>query len=851
MLVSPAQADGADGLVRDFPLVTNVAQLRQAVGGNTGCLCSFLLEGTVLAADSVSGIVFFQDDSGAEVLETTLEQAPLQAGQRIQLRGTNFVVATEMGLSLGKRPVVENDGLHSEIECNGTLYMKAGRYPLQVLWFNCSRDRSLSLAFEGPNRARRIVPDSALFRLEKPSARGGMRFVNGLNYRCFEGRWLKLPPFQALTPVKTGVASNFDLAVATRDEYVGLAFDGFIQVESDGVYTFYLTSDDGSQLFLQNGPTQLTVLSSGDVPAPRRIAIRQPSFGSQKAFWAEAEGCVTFLGMQPNGVEVELTSEDTHMRFLVCDPQEQPPRHLLGSRVRVRGVCLDTANIEGHTLADMLVVPNWKSVQVLELAPELWSSGVSLRVSDAKKMEPQASRIVRIGGRVSQPLGQGPVLEDATGSVPIELLNLVPTSPDLEVECLGRWSGSGSNCVLREAVWREWPNTSESTNQALPLLTTAAQVQQLKREEAKLAYKVKIRGVVTWVAENRDCVVLQDATRGVFVGLRIAWVWGAPRIGENLEIEGTTIAGDFSPIVVLEKANRLGMGTLPPPMQPTWDQLIGGSMDSQYVEVRGLVTGAHENHLTLLMSGGPLEIEFVPYPADPPLESLVNSVVRIRGCMFAKWDNTTLQVTPDHPLRFGSSTICVDAPAPLDPFDAVKMRARELMRFDAQGNIFRRVKIAGQVVHGSAQEYYLAEDGFGMRFQLAQPANFKPGDEVEVAGLVEVRGASPVLREAIARNTGHSSLPAPEPLNLERNDKSNDATRVWVEGLLVGAKDTGPNRVLEMQVGLKSFVARLAATNGNPVVLWPLGSRLKLTGVYADLGGAIRRARAPIPLSCC
>jgi len=828
----------ASSLVREFPLMTNICQLRSAVSGNMGSLCAFSLEGMVLATIPDSGTLFFQDGSGTEILETGLKKPELQPGQIIRLQGTNFVTSTATGVSLGNQPVIDNDGWHGESECTATLYLKSGRYPIEVLWFNHAAKGSLNVAYSGPNLTRRAIPDTALFRLEKTSD-GEMRFTNGLNYRCYEGDWKKLPFFPSLTPTKTGIASNFDLNIKTQDEYVGLAFDGFIEVETDGLYTFYLMSDDGSKLFLHNTPVQLTLAGSGAVPAPRQIAIRQPLSGEPGPFPAEVEGRVTFLGKLQSGVELELTSDDTHMRLVMCDGSGASPPYLLGGRVRVRGLCLDGPTIEGQKLADTLLIPDWRSIQVLDIAPKSWLVGKSLTIKDCKLREGQETNgIVRIRGKVrSHPSGRFTELEDDTGSVPVELLNAPAPQPDSEVECMGRWSRIG-NSVLCEAVWRNLPNKIDNIGNGLPLLTTAAQVQQLNRVEAKRGYPAKIRGVVTWVAENRDCAVIQDSTRGVFVGLRSAWLWESPKVGEILEIEGTCVAGEFSPIIVLNKGERLGMGQLPAPVHPTWDQLIGGSMDSQYVEIRGLVTGAQGNQMTLLMPGGRIEVEFDPNPAIS-LDTLINSVVRVRGCLFAKWDHTTFQITLDHPLWFGSSTICVDASPPLDPFNVAKMRGKELMQYDVQRNFFQQVKISGQILQGRTRNFFLTDAGYGVRLQLAKSASFSPGDFVESVGLVQLGGASPVLQEAIAHKTGHAPLPEPQELVLDRTNGTADLTRVWVEGILVDSRGSEFERILEIQVGLKRFAARLPVSPAANMP-WPLGSRLKLNGIYSDLGGDFR-----------
>lgn len=73
----------------------------------------------------------------------------------------------------------------------------------------------------------------------------------GLDYRYYEGTgWSVLPDFNALTAIKSGTTANFDLSVRNRDDNFGMSFTGFVDVPTDGTYTFYTSSDDGSKLFI-------------------------------------------------------------------------------------------------------------------------------------------------------------------------------------------------------------------------------------------------------------------------------------------------------------------------------------------------------------------------------------------------------------------------------------------------------------------------------------------------------------------------------------------------------------------------------------------------------------------------
>jgi len=74
--------------------------------------------------------------------------------------------------------------------------------------------------------------------------------VAGLDYKYYEGTWNALPDFTALTAVKTGNTALVDLAARNRDDLFGFSFTGYVNVPTDGSYTFYTSSDDGSRLYI-------------------------------------------------------------------------------------------------------------------------------------------------------------------------------------------------------------------------------------------------------------------------------------------------------------------------------------------------------------------------------------------------------------------------------------------------------------------------------------------------------------------------------------------------------------------------------------------------------------------------
>jgi alpha-L-fucosidase len=72
----------------------------------------------------------------------------------------------------------------------------------------------------------------------------------GLEYAYYLGNWERLPDFSALSPETQGTTEKFDLSPSAQKEYFGIRYMGYIHVEEDGLYRFYVASDDGSRLYI-------------------------------------------------------------------------------------------------------------------------------------------------------------------------------------------------------------------------------------------------------------------------------------------------------------------------------------------------------------------------------------------------------------------------------------------------------------------------------------------------------------------------------------------------------------------------------------------------------------------------
>ena len=76
--------------------------------------------------------------------------------------------------------------------------------------------------------------------------------VNGLRYKYYEGNWDSLPDYNSLKPADENIIPNFSISSAKSADHFGYEFDGYIKIPEAGVYTLFISSDDGSCLYIGN-----------------------------------------------------------------------------------------------------------------------------------------------------------------------------------------------------------------------------------------------------------------------------------------------------------------------------------------------------------------------------------------------------------------------------------------------------------------------------------------------------------------------------------------------------------------------------------------------------------------------
>lgn len=136
-------------------------------------------------------------------------------------------------------------GIERSIEALNPLVYRGVTYNL-TSWSN-EHDASFTI-----RQPKQNATYTATYQIEyrAPENPGGT--ISGLDYSYYEGSFTNLPTFTSHTAKTKGTADNFTLSVRERNDYFAIKYSGYIDVPSDAVYTFYTSSDDGSQLFIGN-----------------------------------------------------------------------------------------------------------------------------------------------------------------------------------------------------------------------------------------------------------------------------------------------------------------------------------------------------------------------------------------------------------------------------------------------------------------------------------------------------------------------------------------------------------------------------------------------------------------------
>ncbi len=311
-------------------------------------------------------------------------------------------------------------------------------------------------------------------------------------------------------------------------------------------------------------------------------------------------------------------------------------------------------------------------------------------------------------------------------------------------------------------------------------LTNAAQVRDLNSVEASKALPVCLSGVVIDDAPGPHALILADSTAGIYAlaTRNNTNLFAACHQGDWLEISGVTGSGQFAPIVIASAVQRLGTTNIPAAQPVTYQQLITGALDAQWVEFKGVVRRVFEPwpksdiwRIVIAADGGLLPVRFT---AESRGAIQVDSEVRVRAICYYQFNQKRQVLSPVLQVPHGVPVL-VEKTAPADPYDVPLRSATSLLMFSPE-NLYayaHRVRLRGIVTSAQPGSFVWIRDGnSGLRIQTQQTNDLRPGDIIDVLGFPTFGSYLPGLEDSVFRKAG--STRPPVPLALTNFDEAFD-----------------------------------------------------------------------------
>ena len=382
-------------------------------------------------------------------------------------------------------------------------------------------------------------------------------------------------------------------------------------------------------------------------------------------------------------------------------------------------------------------------------------------------------------------------------------------------------------------------SVAQTLSPAFDTLTNAAQVRSLNADVVAQARPVLLRGVVISdeASPRERAVIIADQTAGIYV-LAAKNIFASCHRGDLLEITGVTDPGEFAPIVRAHSIRKLGRSAIPPPRHVTYQELISGAMDAQWVEISGVVRrrldpaapGFDIWRLVIAMDGGSVSVR-VPIPVDPLVR--VDAEVRLSGICLYQFNQKRQVLTPVVQVARGGP-IRVEKDAPAEPYDLPVRPANSLLLFTPDSAVGHRIHVHGIVTYSQSDSFiWIRDQSSGLRLQTYQhPINLHPGDEIDALGFPSYGSMSPVLEDASFRKTGSGPPPVPHSFTNFNEAFDHEDDLVATDALLTDIQPTVDGAAFTLSLTGAVFKAILKFLPEQRILpAWQAGSKVRIAGI--------------------
>jgi diguanylate cyclase (GGDEF)-like protein len=375
----------------------------------------------------------------------------------------------------------------------------------------------------------------------------------------------------------------------------------------------------------------------------------------------------------------------------------------------------------------------------------------------------------------------------------------------------------------------------------LRTLTTAREVHRLSREEAARAYPIHLRAVVTYydpyIDSRHGALFLLDPTGGIFAAVPSLPILPL-RPGALVDVVGVSGPGDYAPVVNRVQARILGNSHVPRnPPTVTMTQLLSGSLDSEWVEVEGVVRSVLLTNrsavLTIETIGGSITATTLR-ASGQDYDALVDAQIRIHGNAGVVFNKKREMVGAR--LFFPSlDEVKVMQAPPADPFAMPARSIPRLLQFTPGEVIARRARVQGRVtLQWPGRMLCIQQVSDGLCLQTTQTTPVSAGELVDVIGFPATREYKPTMENASFRPVNGGIVPVTaKPVTSDQAfHGDHDGELVLIEGELIDHDRSADDLKLLLRSGKYLFTATLPGNSILPgMPSWKNGSLLRVTGI--------------------
>ncbi|SPE30677.1 putative Diguanylate cyclase [Candidatus Sulfotelmatomonas gaucii] len=379
-------------------------------------------------------------------------------------------------------------------------------------------------------------------------------------------------------------------------------------------------------------------------------------------------------------------------------------------------------------------------------------------------------------------------------------------------------------------------------------LTKVADIHGLTNKQASQHLPVSFEANVTYFRWFDQDLFVQDGDAAVYVhattSLRLV-------PGDRVLVRGTT-RESFRPFVESADITRVDHGALPTPKHPTFEQMIRGETDCQYVTVRAIIRSADTTpdprspvptiYLKMLVDGAPADAN-VDSDNQQAINDLLDAEVEITGTVSGHFDNKMQQTgILFHIQSLDGVRILKRAGSdpwllPVMPMDRVITGYKDIDQS-------QRMRVQGTITYYQPGSALVLQDGsHSLWIGTKSYSPMRIGDRAEAIGFPDVQNGFLFLIRSEVRDSSIQSSVQPPILTWQDLSRGGNVMRgraldlVSTDGTVVAEvrQSTEDEYVLNAGGHLFSAVLRHPDSPGQapllPMKEISLGSRVRVTGI--------------------